>query len=285
MTRVGIAEETARDGVAEETAPGGRLWVRSEWYASVRPLALLAPGGFERWLAGAPSAGEGRSATGLVALAAGGPAAVVRRLQHGGLLGPVLGRRYLSATRSLHELELTARLRAAGAPVPEPVFALALRRGPVWTHALATLYEEGAVDALQFLASAPGEARILRAAAAIGAAVRRFHDAGGRHPDLHVKNLLLRETRAGAEAIVIDLDRGTVGARPSLRARARELGRLWRSLLKRGVAEAVGERGVAAFLSAYCAGDRELREALGRRLPAERRRAAWHALLYPRKPR
>jgi hypothetical protein len=49
------------------------------------------------------------------------------------------------------------------------------------------------------------------------------------------------------------------------------------------VAEAVGERGVAAFLSAYCAGDRELREALGRRLPAERRRAAWHALLYPRK--
>jgi 3-deoxy-D-manno-octulosonic acid kinase len=272
-----------RDGIAEEKAPSGRLWVRSQWHSTVHRLALLAPGGFERWLAGAPSAGAGRSATALVALAAGGPAAVVRRLQHGGLLGPLLGERYLSATRARHELELTARLRAARAPVPEPVFALALRRGAFWTHALATLYEEGAVDALQFLDSAPGEARVLRAAAAIGAAVRRFHDAGGRHPDLHVKNLLLRETRAGAEAIVIDLDRGAAGAPPGLPARARELGRLWRSLLKRGVAEPVGERGVAAFLSAYCAGDRELREALGRRFPAERRRAAWHALLYPRK--
>jgi len=274
-----------RDGIVEEQAPGGRLWVRSEWHPTVRRLALLAPGGFERWLAGAPSAGAGRGATGLVALAAGGPAAVVRRLQHGGLLGPLLGERYLSATRALHELEVTARLRAAGAPVPEPVFALALRRGPFWTHALATLYEEGAVDALQFLASSPDESRVLRAAAAIGAAVRRFHDAGGRHPDLHVKNLLLRETRAGAEAIVIDLDRGAAGAKPGLPARARELGRLWRSLTKRGVAEGVGERGVAAFLAAYCAGDRELREALGRRLPAERRRTAWHALLYRRKPR
>ena len=271
-----------QDALVREATPSGRLFVRREWYASVRALDLLAPGSFERWLAGAPSAGTGRNATGLVALGAGGPPAVLRRLQHGGLLGRWLGPRYLSATRSLRELELTSRLRAAGAPVPEPVFAIALRRGPFWTHALATLYEEGAVDALQFLASGPDEARVLRAAAAIGAAVRRFHDAGGRHPDLHVKNLLLRETRAGAEAIVIDLDRGAAGERPGLRARARELGRLWRSLRKRGVAEQVGERGVAAFLSAYCAGERELREALGRRLPAERRRAAWHALLYPR---
>ena len=269
----------------EQSAPGGRLWLRREWGACIRPLGLLEVGAFERWLAAAPSAGAGRSATALVALAAGGPRVVVRRLQHGGLLGPLLRQHYLSASRSRAELELSARLRAAGAPVPEPVFALALRRGLCWTHALATVYEEGAVDALQFLDSAPDAARILRAAAAIGAAVRRFHDAGGRHPDLHVKNLLLRETRAGAEAIVIDLDRGRAGAPPALRVRARELGRLWRSLLKRGVAEAVGERGVAAFLSAYCAGDRELREALGRLLPAARRRAAWHALLYPRNPR
>jgi 3-deoxy-D-manno-octulosonic acid kinase len=269
-------------GVVSETTPDGRLWVCGAWHASVRSLDLLAPGELERWLAGAPSAGEGRAATGLVALPAGGASAVVRRLQHGGVLGPLLRDRYLSATRSRRELVITERLRAAGAPVPEPVFALALRRGRFWTHALATVYEEGAVDALQFLASAPDEARVLRASAAIGAAVRRFHDAGGRHPDLHVKNLLLRETRAGAEAIVIDLDRAGAGSAPGVAARARELGRLWRSLRKRGVAESVGERGVAACLAAYCAGDRELREALGRRLPTERRRAAWHALLYPR---
>jgi len=272
------------DGFVREATPAGRLVVAAAWQASVAPLALLTPGGLERWLAATPSAGEGRAATALATLPLGGPRVVVRRLRHGGLLGPLLGARYLDSERASRELELTARLRAAGAPVPEPVLALALRRGPFWMQLLATVYEEGAVDALQFLASEPDEARVLRAAGAFGAAVRRFHDSGGRHADLHVKNLLLRETRAGADAIVIDLDRGADGAAPPLAGHARELGRLWRSLLKRGVAARVGERGVAAFLSAYCAGDRELREALGRRLPAERRRAAWHALLYPRRP-
>jgi 3-deoxy-D-manno-octulosonic acid kinase len=266
-----------------ESAPGARLVVCAAWAEPVRKLGLLAPGGLERWLGASPSAGEGRAATALVALPDAGPRVVVRRLRHGGWLGPLLGSRYLDAERAARELETTATLREAGAPVPEPVLALALRRGPFWTHAFATLYEEGAVDALAFLASAPEEGRVLRAAAGFGAAVRRFHDAGGRHADLHVKNLLLRETRAGADAIVIDLDRGAAGAPPGPERRARELGRLWRSLAKRGVAGQVGERGLAAFLSAYCAGDRSLREAIGRRLPAERRRAALHALLYPRR--
>jgi 3-deoxy-D-manno-octulosonic acid kinase len=265
-----------------EATPAGRLLARAEWIARVRKLGLLEPGGLERWLAAAPSAGAGRTETALVALPDDGPRVVVRRLRHGGLLGPLLGPRYLDADRSHRELEATARLRAAGAPVPEPVLALALRSGPCWRHALVTVYEEGAVDALAFLGSAPDEARVLRAAAAFGAAVRRFHDAGGRHADLHVKNLLLRETRAGAEALVIDLDRGAAGAPPEPRRRAREIGRLWRSLAKRGVAEAVGERGVASFFAAYCAGDRALRDALLARMPSERRRAAIHALHYRR---
>ena len=267
-------------GLLRETTPGGRLAVANEWQAAVRALGLLAPGALERWLAGAPSAGEGRNATALVALPDGGPHVVVRRLRHGGLLGPLLGERYLDPERAVRELEVTARLRAAGAPVPEPVLALALRRGPFWTHAFASVFEEGAVDALQFLASTPDEARVQRAAAAFGAAVRRFHDAGGRHADLHVKNLLLRESRAGADALVIDLDRGAAAAAPDARRRARELGRLWRSLAKRRVAAQVGERGVASFFAAYCAGDRALRDALLRRLPAERRRAAVHRLHY-----
>jgi 3-deoxy-D-manno-octulosonic acid kinase len=264
-----------------ESGPAGRLAVCPPWHEAVARLGLLEPGALERWLAAAPSAGAGRTATALVALE-GGPRLVVRRLRHGGWLAPLLRARYLGAERAAHELETTARLRARGAPVPEPVFALATRRPPFWTLALATVYEEGAVDALTFLASAPDEARVLRAAAACGAAVRRFHDAGGRHADLHVKNLLLRETRAGAEAIVIDLDRGGAGSAALPARRARELGRLWRSLAKRGVVAQVGERGAAAFLAAYCAGDRELRSALARHLPAERRRTARHALLYRR---
>lgn len=261
------------------------LLVRSEWSAAVRGLALLAPGGLEGWLASAPSGGRGRAATALVSVPGGGPRVILRRLRHGGLLGPLFGARYGSPRRALSELEITARLHEAGAPVPEPVFALARRRWVGFDLALATVYEEGATDALEFLASSPDEPRILRAAAALGAGVRRFHEAGGRHADLHVKNLLLRETRAGAEAIVIDLDRGSQGAPPEVGERANELGRLWRSLLKRGVADQVGERGIARFLDAYCAGDRGLREALAVRMSAERRKAAWHALHYLKAPR
>jgi 3-deoxy-D-manno-octulosonic acid kinase len=256
------------------------LVVRADWREAVRGLALLAPGGLERWLAAAPSGGSGRAATALVALPGGGPRVVVRRLRHGGLLGPLLGDRYASPARVLRELDATARLRDAGAPVPEPVLALARRRRIGFRLALATVYEEGAVDALAFLASAPDHERLLRAASAVGAALRRFHDAGGHHPDLHVKNLLLRESRAGAEALVIDLDRGRVGLPPGPAERAAEIGRLGRSLLKRRVGGQVGERGAAAFLAAYCAGDRALRDALMRRFPAERRRARLHALRY-----
>ncbi len=263
-----------------ESSRAGVLVVQADWHAAVHGLGLLAPGGLERWLASAPSGGSGRTATALVSVPGAGPRVVVRRLRHGGLLAPFFGDRYASAGRVLRELDVTARLRAVGAPVPEPVLALARRRGLAYSLALATVYEEGAVDALAFLASEPEDERIERAAAAVGGALRRFHDAGGRHPDLHVKNLLLRETRAGAEAIVIDLDRGRLGAAPPPRARAAELGRLWRSLVKRGVGERVGERGAAAFLAAYCAGDRALRDALVRRFPAELQKTRLHALFY-----
>jgi tRNA A-37 threonylcarbamoyl transferase component Bud32 len=167
-----------------------------------------------------------------------------------------------------------ALLREAGA-------AGRLTVSSAWREPVAKLglLEPGALERWLGGAGSAGEGR---AAAASGAALRRFHDAGGRHADLHVKNLLLRETRAGAEVIVIDLDRGAAGTPAAPARRARELGRLWRSLVKRGVAERVGWRGVAAFLAAYCAGDRALRDALARRLPAERRRAARHALLYRR---
>jgi 3-deoxy-D-manno-octulosonic acid kinase len=270
------------NALVREAGTAGRLTVCAAWREPVGALGLLEAGALERWLGGAATAGEGRAATALAALPGGRARVVVRRMRHGGWLGPLLGARYLDAERAARELDATAVLRARGAPVPEPVFALALRRGTCWAHALATVYEEGAADALAFLASAPGEERVLRAAAACGAALRRFHDAGGRHADLQIKNLLVREARAGAEVIVIDLDRGAAGAPADPARRARELGRLWRSLVKRGVAAQVGQRGVAAFLSAYCAGDRALRDALARRLPAERRRAARHALLYRR---
>jgi tRNA A-37 threonylcarbamoyl transferase component Bud32 len=201
-------------------------------------------------------------------------------------LGPLLGRRWLGLARPRRELRVTTALHAAGAPVPRPALALGLAVGwPFWHAALATERVEGAADALAFLDAGPARAQLERACAAAGHAVRRFHDCGGVHPDLHVKNLLVRETGSATDVVVIDLDRAEVRAGVAPEERMRELMRLLRSLHKRGRVGAVGRRGVARFFAAYVSGDRALRRALLAHRAVEERRIARHAWLWPAPPR
>jgi tRNA A-37 threonylcarbamoyl transferase component Bud32 len=257
---------------------GAVLAVRSDLAAAARERGWMEAGGLARELARAPAPARGRGATALIDAA--GRALLVRRLHHGGALGGLLGERFLRPTRPFRELLVTQALWAAGAPVPEAAFAHAERSGPFQTLAFATAFEADAVDALAFLASAPSEPEILRAARAAGRAVRRFHDRGGRHADLHVKNLLVRRREDGLDVLVIDLDgaRITPGLTPE--ERMSQLMRLYRSLVKRGQLSRVGPRGLARFLSAYCGDDRPLRRALLRRLPHELRKVAVHAIRY-----
>jgi len=206
---------------------------------------------------------------------------LVRRVLHGGLLGPLLGASLLGLTRPLQEQSGTALLRSRGAPVPQPAFVWGERRiGPFYRAAVATCLEEETQDALGFLEGDPSASRILRAAEAAGRAVRRLHDAGGRHADLQVKNLLLREREAETECVVIDLDRVRVVQSVGPRRRMQELMRLTRSLLKRRVLATVGPRALARFFGAYVGRDRELRRALLAHLPRERLRVALHAIFY-----
>ena len=228
---------------------------------------------------------EGRAATALLELGPGRPRILLRRLLHGGALGPLLGRAYLGMRRPLAEIDVTERLRAAGAPVPRAALARGRRLlGPIFACAVGTYYEEDSCDVLAFLRDRPTPDRVLTAAEALGRAVRRFHDAGGRHPDLHVKNLLLRERGAGFEAIVIDLDRARIGVDVTPDERMSQLVRLFRSLLKRGVLPTVGARGCARFLGSYCEDDRRLRRAMWRHVDRELRLVAIHKLRYAPAP-
>jgi hypothetical protein len=95
-----------------------------------------------------------------------------------------------------------------------------------------------------------------------------------------VKNLLVREAGERTECIVIDLDRAGLGAPLPPARRMRELMRLYRSLRKRHLLEAVGARGLAAFFAGYVGRDRALRAALRGRLRRERARVAVHAWRY-----
>ena len=239
------------------------------------PAAVAAA--FER------RAATGRSATALLALPGRSERVHVRRVQHGGWLGPLWRGSIWGPGRPAAEWDVNAGLCQSGAPVPRPALALARRgRGPCWTAVYGTVHIEGARDGLAWLASRPAPTDLLAGARAAGAAIRRFHDAGGTHPDLHLKNLLLREESGTMRVWVIDLDGARIAQPPSPARRMRELMRLLRSLRKRGVADIAGPRGVAAAFAAYCAGDRQLRRQLWRRLPAESLRNALHGLTYRR---
>lgn len=210
---------------------------------------------------------------------------IFRRFVHGGTLGPLLGRAYLGLGRAIRELDVTEELARAGAPVPTAVLAIGERLlGPLVAPTLATVFEAGTRDGLAYLEAPAPERERIAVARAAGRAVRAFHDAGGRHGDLHVKNLLVRDPGGDPTITVIDLDgaRVTPGLTPS--ERMAQVMRLFRSLVKRDLLGALGRRGVAAFFGAYCADDRALRRALQRRVPYELRKVAVHALRYPPRP-
>lgn len=244
---------------------------------ALRRAQLLEAAGVRATLASAAGA-SGRAATALVQL--GGDSLVLRGMRRGGLVGPLLGGALFDADRPLREIAVNAALREAGAPVPRPAFGGAFRSGLAWNGVVATFFEADTRDAELWLRDGASPASLPGALASAGAAVRRFHDAGGSHPDLHVKNLLVRERGDDCEILVIDLDRARIETAVAPRARMAQLMRLYRSLLKRKLFDVVGDAGCKTFFDAYVQDDRALRDALLARLPAERRRVARHALRY-----
>jgi hypothetical protein len=252
----------------EEAAGGHWLMVAPGFEDSARALGLDRPEVQHEYILGtsaaAMPASHGRAATTLVELPARVERLHLRRVLHGGALSGLWRGRLAGIGRVRAELLATAWLRDRGAAVPRPALAMAIRKGGLWRASLATVHEERSLDGLAFLATGPDRKQMLLAARALGHAIRRFHDVGGRHDDLHVGNLLLCEGDAGQDprAVVIDLDRARVGEPPDPARRMRELMRLERSLRKRGLLEQVGQDAIASFFRAYHAGDTALRDAL-----------------------
>jgi tRNA A-37 threonylcarbamoyl transferase component Bud32 len=206
--------------------------------------------------------------------AARGPV-FVREYRKGGVLRHLRGRRFRGRLRPLDELVLLRRLLAAKVPVPEAVGAVVTFGAFGWRGFLLTREVDAALDLETFLYE-PGVLPVVyprEALAEAGRAVRRLHDAGVAHADLHPKNLLLAG-RTG-EILVIDLDRATAhdGALPE-EERLENLARLARSVEKhrlRGMR--VGRREALRFLDGYAAARllERVRERLGHGL-------SWHLL-------
>ncbi|MFT3805353.1 3-deoxy-D-manno-octulosonic acid kinase [Arenimonas sp.] len=176
-------------------------------------------------------------------------AGVLRRYRRGGWAAYVSDDAYWwrgeTEVRSLREFALLQRLRDKGLPVPAPIAAMYLRRGPLYRTAILV---ERIPDVRSFVDCVQADA----AAApwgAVGAAIGHCHRAGARHADLNAHNVLVDQAR---KPWLIDWDKGTMESAPGDWC-IDVLNRLERSLRKRvaGLREGAIEQGMQTLRKAH----------------------------------
>jgi len=154
-----------------------------------------------------PRAMRGRAPVYVATLPTCGIPVVVRHGWHGGVLAPLTADRFRRPTRAPLEMERSTTLRAAGIPTTE---VLGFARYPaafgLCQVDVVTRFVADAADLGMVLA---GLAPFVDCETALSATQRllmQLADHGVIHPDLNVKNVLLRPTSEGIEALIIDVD-------------------------------------------------------------------------------
>jgi hypothetical protein len=178
---------------------------------------------------------KGRSVAYAVPLPDGSANVVVRRSQHGGLLAPMTGDRFLGATRAPRELKVALRLDRLGVRTPE-VLAYATYPAGAWLRRSDVVTREvpNGIDLATALLEAADddEAKraLLRATAEL---LGSLTAAGARHPDLNIKNVLIaRDGDSAPEAYLLDVDRVWFDTPGGARVAAANLRRFSRSARK-----------------------------------------------------
>ncbi len=196
--------------------------------------ALAASGSLYRWAAAQPGRRvfSGRGAAFGVKL--GGAAVVVRHARHGGLLAGLLGDVFLGQPRFYREAALSRTLAQHRVRTPALLAGVCYRAGPLHRADVVTAAVEGTDLAELFFGdrppTGPSRATVL---AAVGALVRRLHDSGFVHPDLQLRNLLVRDPAGPApEAWLLDVDTCRQARGDGVADRARNLQRFYRSWSK-----------------------------------------------------
>jgi len=214
-------------------------------------LADLASAGFGLDSDGSAVASTLGGRNPLLELRAGAHDLLVRRFTHGGLLRWLTGRRFLDPERPFVEAQLSEQLLAAGFRTPQVVAARARRVAGGWNLDLVTRRVPGGEDFAAWLERERDPAVRARMLASFGAWLRRLHDVGFLHADLHPKNVLVTHDGAREPWWLIDLDRSALRASLSERERCANLARLVRYLARRRAQLRVDTRELARALVAY----------------------------------
>ena len=176
----------------------------------------------------------GRGVVHRVALEDGGQA-IIRRYQRGGFIRHFFHELYWDRPfRPLAELTCTELARHRGVPTVEVLAAGIEKAGcGFYRGVIVSRQVEGLTNLWVWLQKQPPQSERQAVIKAIAQAIFHMHEAGIRHADLNLTNILVGTSTPRPEVRIIDLDRGRVfpGALPN-RMRRRSLQRLQRSLNK-----------------------------------------------------
>ena len=200
------------------------------------PLELaLGSGSFYAYAKQMPDARAlaGRGVAYAVMLPGDAARVVVRRSRHGGLFAALTGDRFTAPTRAPYELDTALRLTELGVRTPEVVAFATYPAGVLRRADVVTREIPGSADLAAVLAEPMSEDRRRAVLAAVAQLIAELTLAGGRHPDLNIKNILVQRSATGEMvAYVLDVDRIWFDRPGSARVTERNIARLSRSARK-----------------------------------------------------
>jgi tRNA A-37 threonylcarbamoyl transferase component Bud32 len=161
--------------------------------------------------------------------------ALVRPYRHGGLFRWITGTLFCTwPARPFCELAVTQEIKRRGVPTVDVIAAVVEKSwGPFYRGWLVSRELTDARDLWLVLKDGVSEETTNRLLQAVAGAIRHMHDGGIYHPDLNVKNILVRAEKNAYQIYLIDFDKARLypGRISSLHA-SRNLRRLLRSVQK-----------------------------------------------------
>lgn len=221
---------------ATRAFPGGDLTARADVIDALS-ACIASHGTLYEWASTQPQpqALRGRAPVYVATLPDSPLTVVVRHAWHGGLLAPLTGDRFRRPSRAPGEFAHSAALRAVGIPTTEVLGYARYDAGPGLVRVdVVSAYVADTADLGMVLADMVVGFEAAAALAATQRLLGQLARHGVVHPDLNVKNILLRRLPHGAlEAMVIDVDVVDIDAQraPAVTMR-RNVARLVRSMRK-----------------------------------------------------
>ena len=187
------------------------------------------------------------------------------------------GNLFFFGNRPFQELIVTEKARTATVPTLKILAAIRERGWGGWYRGyLITEYLPAAQDLISYLDQQPAGMARQKVIERAAEAVRKIHQRGIYHADLHLKNFLVEEKRGG-KVYLIDFDKSRISASLSPARRMKNLKRLDRSAEKlKRLGLSLTESDKRQFCHAYAQDDQTIHPYLKR----FHERYWWHSLVY-----